>query len=107
VRRHLAPAGGEEIEPPADEPGRKAPQRDLADEGAIAPVALPAAAGDRHRDDHRDHVRDPIDMEEEQAEVEAVRGRGAALPSTGPPGVGYVRDDNDPAEVALCLSDYG
>jgi hypothetical protein len=73
--RSLIPARQQEVEPPADDPGGKAPHRNLGDKGAIAALALPTATDDRHRGDDREHVEDAVGMYEEGPEMEPVLAR--------------------------------
>jgi len=65
----------QEIDPPADQAGGKAPHRDLVTEIRVAAHPLPAPAGDHDRRDHGEHVGDSIRVEEERADAESVRGR--------------------------------
>ena len=72
VRRDFAPAGGQEVQAPADHARGEAPQRDLVDELAAAAPGLPAARGDLHRGDHRDHVPEAVGVEEQRSQMESV-----------------------------------
>src|SRR5207248_9327233 len=71
VVRDLDRGGDEKLDPTGDTPRREPPQRDLVDERAVSPA--PARDQDRRR--HREHVREPVGVEEEGTEVQPVRRR--------------------------------
>jgi hypothetical protein len=57
---------------PADQAGGEAPERDFLDELAAAAARLPAAGGDRDGGQHGEDVRQPVGVDEERTQVDAV-----------------------------------
>ncbi len=83
----LVPARGQEVEAPADDPGREAPQRHVLDELARAALRLPAARGDRDRREHGEHVAEPVDADVEGPDVDPVERRAGNRPDDGHPAI--------------------
>ena len=69
--RHVAPAGDVEVDPPADQARREAPQRDLLNELPVPADGLPALGRDHDRGEHGEHVHQPVGVHEQGADGEA------------------------------------
>src|SRR4029077_15223670 len=64
-----------EVDPAADDPGRDAPQRDVADDVRVAADGAPPAPGDDDRRGDADQVRQGVKVYDQRADVEAVDRR--------------------------------
>ena len=74
VGRNLVPARRQEVEPPADQPRREAPERDLLYQRRIATHISPATRRDRNRSHDRGDVRQSVGVDEQRPDMEPVRG---------------------------------
>jgi hypothetical protein len=72
VRRDVERGGDVEVDPRADEPGGYRPDEDVVDQGAVTAGRDPAPGGDVDRERDPDHVHQPVDVEEQRAQVDAV-----------------------------------
>jgi hypothetical protein len=75
VGRDLVPARGDVVQAAADQPGGKAPEGDLLDELARSAASFPPSCRKPDRGDDGDDVRQPVGVNEERPDVEAIRGR--------------------------------
>ena len=71
----LAGGGDVEVDPSTDQTGRERPHRDLVGQVGVTAHRPPAPAGDEDRRGHREHVGDPVGMEEQRPDAEPVVSR--------------------------------
>src|SRR6185437_8740407 len=72
---HLVPGGDVVVGARADDAEGDAPHRDADDEVGISAERLPALDGERDARDDRDQQRQPVQMDDERAEVERAARR--------------------------------
>jgi hypothetical protein len=77
VRLDLTGGRDHEVDPPADQPGREAPGGSLVCEVRIPARLPPSPPGDEDRRRNGEHVREPVGVDEQRPDIEAVvRGAG-------------------------------
>ncbi len=88
VRRDLTRGRDEEVDAPADQPGREPPHGDLVAEVGIAAELGPASARDEDGRGHGEDVGQAVGVDEQGTEVEAVvrRARNRRQAGQGKPG---------------------
>src|SRR5262249_22784812 len=79
VVRDVLGGGDVEVDAAADDAGRYRPQGDIPDQARITAHALPAALGDDDRERNPDHIHQPVVMDVQRAEMEAVDGRAGGM----------------------------
>ncbi len=75
VRGNLIPAGDEEVDAPADQPGWETPEGDLTDQVRITARAPPAPAREQNRRGYGEDVGQAVGMHEQRTNPQAMGGR--------------------------------
>jgi hypothetical protein len=75
MRRDVERGGDVEVDPPADDPGGHRPQQNVVHQSTLAADRDPPATGDVDGQADPDHVHQPVEVQEERPQVDAVDRR--------------------------------